>query len=131
MEVFVADEQGDQPVDVARWESLARDVLTAEGVSGDAELALAAPEVRAGDDIGLGGNGFRPLSTVVLTWADGRGDPMTVTTDAQGNFLALFPTRQTDRAGERTLVATGGDQVARVDVQIARNKRLDERTDRG
>lgn len=97
----------------------------------DAELALAAPEVRAGDDIGLGGNGFRPLSTVVLTWADGRGDPMTVTTDAQGNFLALFPTRQTDRAGERTLVATGGDQVARVDVQIARNKRLDERTDRG
>ncbi|MEZ5140658.1 MAG: rRNA maturation RNase YbeY [Acidimicrobiales bacterium] len=40
MEVFVADEQGDQPVDVARWESLARDVLTAEGVSGDAELAL-------------------------------------------------------------------------------------------
>ena len=40
VEVFVADEQGDQPVDVARWEALARDVLTAEGVSGDAELAL-------------------------------------------------------------------------------------------
>ena len=40
IEVFVADEQSAQPVDVARWEALARNVLQAEGVSGDAELAL-------------------------------------------------------------------------------------------
>jgi probable rRNA maturation factor len=40
LEVFVADEQGDQPVDVTRWEALARDVLGAEGVSGEAELTL-------------------------------------------------------------------------------------------
>lgn len=40
IEVFVADEQSAQPVDVARWEALARNVLDAEGVSGDAELAL-------------------------------------------------------------------------------------------
>ena len=40
IEVFVADEQSAQPVDVARWEQLARNVLSAEGVSGDAELAL-------------------------------------------------------------------------------------------
>lgn len=40
IEVFVADEQSDQPVEVARWEALARSVLEAEGVSGDAELAL-------------------------------------------------------------------------------------------
>lgn len=38
--VFVADEQDAQPVDVARWEALARNVLEAEGVSGDVELAL-------------------------------------------------------------------------------------------
>jgi probable rRNA maturation factor len=40
LEVFVADEQDAHPVDVARWEALARHVLEAEGVSGDAELAL-------------------------------------------------------------------------------------------
>jgi probable rRNA maturation factor len=40
VEVFVADEQGDHPVDVVRWEALARNVLEAEGVRGEAELAL-------------------------------------------------------------------------------------------
>ena len=40
LEVFVSDEQDAQPVDVVRWEALARDVLEAEGVSGEAELAL-------------------------------------------------------------------------------------------
>ena len=36
----MADEQDDHPVDVGRWEALARGVLGAEGVSGDAELAV-------------------------------------------------------------------------------------------
>jgi probable rRNA maturation factor len=40
IEVFVADEQSAQPVEVDRWERLARNVLEAEGVTGDAELAL-------------------------------------------------------------------------------------------
>jgi probable rRNA maturation factor len=40
LEVFVADEQAAHPVDVARWEALARNVLETEGVSGEAELAL-------------------------------------------------------------------------------------------
>ena len=40
LEVFVADEQDAQPVEVARWEALARHVLEAEGVVGEAELAL-------------------------------------------------------------------------------------------
>lgn len=40
LEVFVSDEQDAQPVDVVRWEALARNVLAAEGVSGEAELAL-------------------------------------------------------------------------------------------
>ena len=38
--VFVADEQDDHPVDVGRWQELARNALTAEGVRGDAELAV-------------------------------------------------------------------------------------------
>ncbi len=40
LEVFVADEQSDHPVDLVRWELLARLVLEAEGVSGEAELSL-------------------------------------------------------------------------------------------
>ena len=39
-EVFVADEQRDHPVEVARWQALAEAVLRAEGVRGLAELAL-------------------------------------------------------------------------------------------
>jgi probable rRNA maturation factor len=40
LEVFVADEQAEREVDVARWEALARNVLEAEGVEGEAELAV-------------------------------------------------------------------------------------------
>ncbi len=40
LEVFVADEQSDQPVDVARWSHLVQQVLAAEGVKGAAELSV-------------------------------------------------------------------------------------------
>jgi probable rRNA maturation factor len=40
LEVFVADEQDVHPVDVSRWEALARRVLVDEGVTGQAELAV-------------------------------------------------------------------------------------------
>jgi probable rRNA maturation factor len=40
VKVFGADEQHAAPVDVARWVELARHVLVAEGVTGDAELSL-------------------------------------------------------------------------------------------
>lgn len=39
-EVFVADEQAAVPLDAARWQRLARDVLATEGVRGHAELSL-------------------------------------------------------------------------------------------
>jgi len=39
-EVFVADEQSDVTVDIARWQQLALDVLVDEGVRGLAELAV-------------------------------------------------------------------------------------------
>ena len=39
-EVFVADEQEDVAVDIARWQQLALDVVVAEGVRGLAELAV-------------------------------------------------------------------------------------------
>jgi probable rRNA maturation factor len=40
VKVFGADEQHSVPVDVERWVDLARNVLVAEGVGGDAELSL-------------------------------------------------------------------------------------------
>ena len=40
LEVFVADEQSAHPVDVQRWGQLARDVLEAEGIRGEAELSI-------------------------------------------------------------------------------------------
>ena len=38
--VFVADEQSAHPVDLARWQALARDVLADEGVVGDVEVTV-------------------------------------------------------------------------------------------
>jgi probable rRNA maturation factor len=40
IEVFVADEQSSHPVDGTRWQKLAKNVLAAEGLRGDAELSL-------------------------------------------------------------------------------------------
>jgi probable rRNA maturation factor len=40
IEVFAADEQTDEPVDTLRWVQLARAVLEAEGVRGEAELSM-------------------------------------------------------------------------------------------
>jgi probable rRNA maturation factor len=40
VEVFVADEQNDHPVDGPRWDKLARQVLQAEKIKGDAELSV-------------------------------------------------------------------------------------------
>src|SRR2546430_2661530 len=40
IDVFAADEQKDEPVDAMRWVRLAKDVLSAEGVKGDAELSM-------------------------------------------------------------------------------------------
>ena len=40
IEVFVADEQNEHPVDTMRWVRLAESVLAEEGVPGDAELSM-------------------------------------------------------------------------------------------
>jgi hypothetical protein len=85
-----------------------------------AEFAVAEPQVRAGNDVGLGGSGFRPNTLVSIAWADGRGESITVTTNDEGSFLVLLPTRPTERSGVRTLVAQSVDAVAKVDVEVLR-----------
>ncbi|HEX2851394.1 MAG TPA: rRNA maturation RNase YbeY [Acidimicrobiales bacterium] len=53
IEVFVADEQSDRPVDTARWLRLAEEVLRAEGVRGDAELSVLFVDETAMADLNL------------------------------------------------------------------------------
>jgi probable rRNA maturation factor len=40
IDVFAADEQEEQPVDVARWAELTKQVLTARGIKGETEVSL-------------------------------------------------------------------------------------------
>jgi probable rRNA maturation factor len=51
IEVFVADEQNDQPVDTMRWVHLAESVLLEEGVPGDAELSMLFVDEAAMTDL--------------------------------------------------------------------------------
>ena len=51
VEVFVADEQSEYPVDHVRWLKLAEQVLDAEGVRGDAELSILFVDQRAMTDL--------------------------------------------------------------------------------
>jgi probable rRNA maturation factor len=51
VEVFAADEQSAQPVDMLRWVTVARDVLLAEGVKGDAELSMLFVDEKAMADL--------------------------------------------------------------------------------
>ncbi len=51
IEVFVADEQNDQPVDTMRWVRLAELVLLDEGVPGDAELSMLFVDEAAMTDL--------------------------------------------------------------------------------
>jgi hypothetical protein len=100
---------------------------TAVLVNGDgtrkASLETSEPEVRAGDPVGLGGSGFRPDTDVTITWADGRGGSIVVRTNAEGDFLALLPTRIRETPGQRILVAQSGDQLARAEIEVLRNPR--------
>ena len=51
VEVFAADEQSAHPVDTLRWVRLARSVLVAEGVKGEAELSLLFVDEQAMSDL--------------------------------------------------------------------------------
>lgn len=51
VEVFVADEQTDFPVEHLRWLKLAEEVLAAEGVKGDAELSVLFVDEQSMSDL--------------------------------------------------------------------------------
>jgi probable rRNA maturation factor len=51
IDVFVADEQSEYPVDHLRWLTLAEKVLAAEGVRGDTELSILFVDQQAMTDL--------------------------------------------------------------------------------
>ncbi|MGH9137813.1 MAG: rRNA maturation RNase YbeY [Acidimicrobiales bacterium] len=51
LEVFVSDEQHAEPVDAARWQRLAEDVVRHEGIGGDAELSILFVDENAMADL--------------------------------------------------------------------------------
>jgi probable rRNA maturation factor len=53
VEVFVADEQSDHPVEHLRWLKLAQEVLADEGVRGEAELSILFVDEAAMTDLNL------------------------------------------------------------------------------
>jgi hypothetical protein len=130
---FVPTEAGHRTATVSAYTEFGQ--YTSVLVNGDgfrdAELEAATDEVRAGDAVGLGGAGFRPFTEVTISWADGRGESVTVRTDAQGGFLALLPTRAIETVGDRTVVAQSGDQLARAEVRVLRNPKVAQRAQQG
>ena len=123
--VFVPTESGHRTATVLAFTEFGQ--YTSVLVNGDgtrlASIVTSGSEVRAGDPVGIGGDGFRPNTDVTISWADGRGESKTVRTDSSGTFLAELPTRLREPSGERTLVAQSGDQLARVEVEVLRNPR--------
>ena len=79
-------------------------------------ISAAATDVVAGDEIGIGGAGFGPNTTITLLWADGAGQRTTVQTDKAGSFLFSMPVAGNERPGDRMLVAqtpgTGTDPAS-------------------
>lgn len=127
--VFIPTESGHRTATVLAYTEFGQ--YTSVLVNGDgtrtASFETSEQEVRAGDPVGLGGSGFRPGADVTVSWADGRGDSITVKADDSGSFLALLPTRVNETTGLRTLVATSGDQLARAEVEVLRNPRVTAR----
>ena len=127
--VFIPTESGHRTATVLAFTEFGQ--YTSVLVNGDgtrtASFETSEREVRAGDPVGLGGSGFGPRADVTVSWADGRGESITVRADDSGSFLALLPTRVNETTGLRTLVATSGDQLARAEVEVLRNPRVTAR----
>lgn len=71
-EVFVADEQNDVAVDSQRWQSLALDVLRAEGVRGLAELSIMYVSEREMSELNEGYMGKTGPTDVLAFPLDGQ-----------------------------------------------------------
>ena len=80
---------------------------------------VAAGEVEAGDDLGVGGSGFPPNTAVSILFGDGSASSLVTSTNADGAFLLWLPIDPSEGGGQRTIVAQAADgSVASATVEI-------------
>ena len=75
-------------------------------------FAIDRPEVEAGREFGVGGSGFPPNTAVSILFGDDAKNSVEVLTNEAGVFLAMIPTRSTERGGTRSVVAQAADGTA-------------------
>ena len=85
---------------------------------------IAPATATAGRDLVVGGSGYPVTTGLTVGWSDGSGDPLTVTTDQYGKFVAHFPVDLGQRPGSTTLIARAPDgPSASVIVDVDRVRR--------
>jgi hypothetical protein len=72
-------------------------------------LVVDRTQVEAGRQFGIGGGGFPPSTTVAILFGDDPTSRVDVLTDVDGAFLAMVPTRVSERGGNRRVVAQAAD----------------------
>jgi hypothetical protein len=72
-------------------------------------LVVDRTQVEAGRQFGIGGSGFPPSTTVAILFGDDPTSRVDVLTDVDGAFLAMVPTRVSERGGNRRVVAQAAD----------------------
>ena len=72
-------------------------------------FVLDRTEVEAGRNFGIGGNAFPPSTPVAILFGDDPTSRVDIVTNADGAFLATIPTRESERGGDRTVVAQAAD----------------------
>jgi len=80
---------------------------------------VAAGEVEAGGDLGVGGSGFPPNTSVSILFGDRSASSLVTATNADGAFLLWLPIDPSEGGGQRTIVAQAADgSVASATVEI-------------
>ena len=85
----------------------------------DPVFEVAASEVAAGSNLGVGGRGFPPDTPVSILFGDDSAHALVVSTNADGAFLLWLPIDPTARGGQRVVVAQAADgSVATATVEV-------------
>jgi hypothetical protein len=80
---------------------------------------VAGSQVAAGSDLGVGGSGFPPNTSVSILFGDDSANALVTSTNADGAFLLWLPVDPTQRGGQRTVVAQAADgSVASATVEV-------------
>jgi hypothetical protein len=76
------------------------------------DVVVDRSEVEAGREFGIGGSGFPPSTAVTILFGDEPTSRANVVTTSDGTFLAVVPTRASERGGNRRVVAQATDGSA-------------------